>query len=61
MARTLLLADDSPTIHRVVELTFAGQDMQVITADDGEQAIALIRTHRPDIILADIGMPKKTG
>jgi len=61
MPRTLLLADDSPTIHRVVELTFAGEDMRVLTAEDGEEAIALLKTDRPDIVLADIGMPKKTG
>ena len=57
----LLLADDSVTIQRVVELTFSGEDMQVITVGDGEQAIARIPLERPDIVLADIGMPKRSG
>jgi DNA-binding response OmpR family regulator len=57
----LLLADDSVTIQRVIELTFAGEDMQVLTAGDGEQAIASIQAERPDIVLADIGMPKRSG
>jgi CheY-like chemotaxis protein len=57
----LLLADDSVTIQRVVELTFSGEDVQVISVGDGEQAIARMQTERPDIVLADIGMPKRDG
>ena len=57
----LLLADDSVTIQRVIELTFSGEDIQVIAVNDGEQAIARIAAEQPDIVLADIGMPKKGG
>jgi CheY-like chemotaxis protein len=57
----LLLADDSVTIQRVIELTFSGEDIDVVAVNDGEQAIARIPTERPDIVLADIGMPKKGG
>ena len=61
MTHKLLLADDSVTIQRVVELTFSGEDVQVVTVGDGEQAIARIPIERPDIVLADIGMPKRSG
>ena len=61
MRHKLLLADDSVTIQRVVELTFSGEDVQVVTVGDGEQAIARIPIERPDIVLADIGMPKRSG
>ena len=61
MSRKLLLADDSITIQRVVELTFADQDVQVVAVGDGEQAIARIPVDQPDIVLADIGMPKRSG
>jgi CheY-like chemotaxis protein len=61
MRKKLLLADYSVTIQRVIELTFAGEDVQVLTAGDGEEAIARIPKERPDIILADIGMPKRSG
>lgn len=61
MTHKLLLADDSVTIQRVVELTFSGEDVQVISVGDGEQAIARIPIERPDIVLADIGMPKRSG
>ena len=57
----LLLADDSTTIQRVVELTFSGEDVQVISVGDGEQAIARIPIEKPDIVLADIGMPTRNG
>jgi CheY-like chemotaxis protein len=58
---TLLLADDSVTIQRVIDLTFADQDIQVVAVGDGDQAIARIEASPPDIILADIGMPGKSG
>ena len=57
----LLLADDSVTIQRVIELTFSGEDIHVVAVNDGEQAIARIPIEQPDIVLADIGMPKKGG
>jgi CheY-like chemotaxis protein len=59
--RKLLLADDSVTIQRVVDLTFSGEDIEVVTVSDGEQAIARMSADRPDIVLADIAMPKKNG
>ena len=61
MSRRLLLADDSVTIQRVVELTFSGEDIDVVTVSDGEEAIASMSTDPPDIVLADIAMPKKNG
>jgi CheY-like chemotaxis protein len=61
MAYKLLLADDSVTIQRVIELTFSGENVDVVAVGDGEQAIARIPAERPDIILADIGMPKRSG
>ena len=61
MTKKLLLADDSVTIQRVIELTFSGEDVQVLTASDGEEAVARIAADKPDIVLADIGMPKRSG
>lgn len=61
MAYKLLVADDSITIQRVVELTFADEDVQVIAVSDGQQAIARIESDRPDIVLVDAEMPERTG
>jgi CheY-like chemotaxis protein len=58
---TLLLADDSVTIQRVIELTFADEDVNVIAVSDGDQAIERLESSPPDIVLADIGMPGKNG
>jgi len=57
----LLLADDSVTIQRVIELTFADEDVKVVAVSDGDQAIARLNAEPPDIVLADIGMPGKNG
>jgi CheY-like chemotaxis protein len=57
----LLLADDSVTIQRVIELTFADEDIQVIAVSDGDQAIARLDADPPDIVLADVGMPGRDG
>ena len=61
MSHTLLLADDSTTIQRVVELTFANEDIDVVTVGDGAQAIEVIQRDAPDIVLADVSMPGKDG
>ncbi len=61
MPYTLLLADDSVTIQRVIELTFADEDVTVIAVSDGDQAIERMEASPPDIVLADIGMPGKNG
>lgn len=61
MPHKLLLADDSVTIQRVIELTFADEDVQVTVVGDGEQAIDQLQRNRPDIVLADIGMPERDG
>jgi CheY-like chemotaxis protein len=57
----LLVADDSITIQRVIELTFADEDVQVVAVGDGQQAIERVRSDRPDIVLADVGMPERDG
>jgi CheY-like chemotaxis protein len=59
--QTLLLADDSITIQRVIELTFADEDINVVAVSDGDQAIARLDSMPPDIVLVDVGMPGKNG
>jgi CheY-like chemotaxis protein len=58
---TLLLADDSVTIQRVIELTFADEGIRVISVSDGQSAIAHLNAETPDIVLADVGMPDVDG
>ncbi len=61
MPKTLLLADDSVTIQKVVGISFANEDIEITTVDNGRDAVAKARTIRPDIILADVVMPGLSG
>jgi len=61
MRHKLLLADDSVTIQRVIELTFADEDVDVIAVGDGQLAIDRLESDPPDIVLADVDMPKRDG
>jgi len=61
MGRKLLLADDSITIQKVVELVLAEEDFEIKSVSNGEDALNLIDGFKPDIVLADIEMPKLNG
>ena len=61
MPKTLLLADDSVTIQKVVGITFANEDIDLVTVDNGDAALEKAREVRPDLVLADISMPGLSG
>lgn len=61
MTRTLLLADGSVTIQRVMELTFAHEDIRVTTVSDGRKAIQMLEAEQPDVVLADVDLPEVDG
>lgn len=61
MKRTILLADDSPTIQRLVTQTFADADFEIVSVSNGDAALRKLEEIRPQLILADIYMPGKNG
>ena len=61
MSRTLLLADGSITIQRVIELTFAHEDVRVMSVADGRRAMQVLETEQPDIVLLDVDLPEMDG
>jgi CheY-like chemotaxis protein len=61
MSRTLLLADDSQTIQKVVAICLIGENIDIVSTDNGEDAIIKAGAIRPDLILADVAMPRRSG
>jgi DNA-binding response OmpR family regulator len=61
MAHKLLLADDSITIQKVVELVLAEEDFEIKSVGNGEDALNAVGSFNPDIVLADIDMPRMNG
>jgi CheY-like chemotaxis protein len=60
-ARKLLLADDSITVQKVVNLTFAEEGIDVVSVSDGDAALERIATESPDVALLDVNMPGANG
>ncbi len=61
MAYKLLLADDSQTIQKVVEIVLNPEGFEIAAFSNGEEAVKAMESVRPDIVLADIEMPKLNG
>ncbi len=61
MAKTILLADDSVTIQKVVELTFMDEDFEVAAVGSGNEALEWLQGRRPDLVIADVHMPGADG
>jgi CheY-like chemotaxis protein len=59
--RKLLLADDSATIQKVIDLTFADEGVRVVAVGNGQEAIEKLLEDEPDIVLADVFMPSPNG
>ena len=61
MSQTLLVADDSLTIQRVIQLALANEDLDVVSVTSGEQPIEEIESNPPALVLADTRMPNRSG
>ncbi len=58
---TALVVDDSITVRRVTQRLLERNGMRVLTARDGEDAVAVMEEHVPDVVLLDIEMPRMDG
>jgi DNA-binding response OmpR family regulator len=58
---TILVVDDDPVILKLLEVNFEMEGFTVLVAHDGEEGIEVARNDRPDIIVSDIMMPKRSG
>ena len=57
----IMVVDDSVTVRKVTSRLLERHGMQVMTARDGVEALALLREQRPDVLLLDIEMPRMDG
>ena len=57
----VLVVDDEEYIQHILNFSFGAEGYEVVTAADGEEAVAKARNEKPDIIVLDIMMPKMDG
>ncbi len=58
---TVLVVDDQASIRELLRLVLLRLGHDVITAADGEEALAVAREHRPALVLSDVAMPGRSG
>jgi two-component system, chemotaxis family, chemotaxis protein CheY len=62
MSIKLVIVDDAPFIREVLRHIFANTEITVMgEAQDGDEAVAIVLKYRPDVVLMDIVMPRKSG
>jgi len=59
--KKILIADDEPDILEILQYNLSKEGYDVVLARDGEEALTKAKTTKPDLIILDIMMPKKTG
>ncbi len=61
MTSRILVADDSPTIQKIVALAFENEDIEVQGVGNGQEAWKRVEEYQPDIVLADVDLPGLSG
>lgn len=61
MTKKILIADDEPNIVVAIEFLLQQSGFEVVVARNGDEALELIATRLPDLVLLDVMMPKKNG
>lgn len=59
--KRVLIVDDEPDIVETIKFNLELEKIQSLTAEDGEQALAMARQEKPDLIILDIMLPKMNG
>lgn len=57
----ILIADDDPQILRALKVTLRARGYDIVTADDGAEALEIAAAHHPDLVMLDLGMPRLDG
>lgn len=61
MSKKILIVDDEPNIVISLEFLMKKEGFEVAVAGDGEEALAKVDSFKPDLVLLDVMMPKKSG
>lgn len=61
MAKSILLADDDPTVLKMIQQELEARGYKVSTAANGQTAIRMAQAQKPDLIVLDVAMPLATG
>ena len=61
MGYKILLADDSVTVQKIITLTFSDEGVDVLTVNNGDEAISRLQYLRPALVMADVSIPGKNG
>lgn len=61
MAEKILIVDDDPDMRDALTIILESQDYEIVTAQDGLEALAALRAEKPDLMLLDLLMPKMDG
>lgn len=61
MGYKILLADDSVTVQKIITLTFSDEGVDVITVNNGDEAISRLQYMRPALVMADVSIPGRNG
>ncbi len=61
MGYKILLADDSVTVQKIITLTFSDEGVDVLTVNNGDEALHRLQYLRPALVMADVSIPGKNG
>ncbi|GIM97405.1 response regulator [Paractinoplanes toevensis] len=61
MAKTILIVDDSASVRQVVSIALKGAGYEVITGNDGKDALTKLNGQRIHLIISDVNMPNMDG